>query len=166
MCGILDSCQFHDFLDPNNEDGRAFREWAETRGSLVYPGNDRLTDVPKNVAEQVGKLAQEFSRNPKMADYFAALHDKGQAHRINLSAVAQRYPETAGAESNDRHILALALASGARLIFTSDESLMRDFKNPDIIRRPRGSVYQRKRDHEDLLRRNVCKPPPQAPRAP
>lgn len=43
--------------------------------------------------------------------------------------------------SDDPHILALALASGARLLFTNDRPLQEDFRNPGIINRPRGHIY-------------------------
>lgn len=43
--------------------------------------------------------------------------------------------------SNDPHILALARASGARLLYTADKDLIADFKNPRIVSRPRGKVY-------------------------
>ncbi len=43
--------------------------------------------------------------------------------------------------SNDLHVLALAQASGARLLYSNDRALQRDFKNKNLIDRPRGKVY-------------------------
>ena len=43
--------------------------------------------------------------------------------------------------SNDEHVLALALVSGARLLYTNDEALIADFKNREIVANPRGKVY-------------------------
>ena len=76
-----------------------------------------------------------------------------------MSAVAKRHPETAAAKSNDRHILAMALASGARLLYTKDGRLSRDFRNPAIINNPQGVVYSRVSDSGNL-RADVCVPPP------
>lgn len=43
--------------------------------------------------------------------------------------------------SNDHHIIALARLSGARVLFSRDERLHEDFKNRQILNRPRGRVY-------------------------
>ena len=43
--------------------------------------------------------------------------------------------------SDDEHVLALALVSGARLLVAHDRHLRRDFGNPSIISDPRGKVY-------------------------
>lgn len=43
--------------------------------------------------------------------------------------------------SNDQHVLALALISGARLLYSRDRSLVRDFTDPALLKKPRGKVY-------------------------
>jgi hypothetical protein len=58
----------------------------------------------------------------------------------------------ADVRSNDPHVLALAVASGARTLVTSDGDLTTDFRNPKIIHGPRGSVYQHPAKHGHLLR--------------
>ena len=59
--------------------------------------------------------------------------------------------------SNDVHILALARAAGVRLLISLDRDLHRDFTNPQILRNPRGKVYQN-RQHAKLLNK-PCKMP-------
>jgi len=54
--------------------------------------------------------------------------------------------------SNDHHILALAIATGARTLATNDNALATDFKNKQIIDRPRGSIYRDPEAHRHLLR--------------
>ena len=39
------------------------------------------------------------------------------------------------------HVLALAQVSGARLLYSNDQTLQRDFKNSKLIKNPRGNVY-------------------------
>jgi hypothetical protein len=56
--------------------------------------------------------------------------------------------------SNDSHIIALARVSGARTLYSSDQELHRDFKNPALIDNPRGGIYQSV-DHEALLTHSV-----------
>ncbi len=56
-------------------------------------------------------------------------------------------------KSNDPHILALALASGAKLLATKDKPLIKDFKK--IIG---GKIYnkQKKRSETEKLLKNAC----------
>lgn len=44
-------------------------------------------------------------------------------------------------QSDDPHILALAVVSGARLLYSNDRLLQHDFKNLALINQPRGKVY-------------------------
>ena len=57
--------------------------------------------------------------------------------------------------SDDPHVIALAKISGARLLCTSDEDLHADFKNPEIVNNPRGSIYQ-DQSHAPLIKKH-CK---------
>jgi len=54
--------------------------------------------------------------------------------------------------SNDSHVLALAIVSGARTLATFDNALAHDFRNADLISRPRGRVYRDPANHAHLLR--------------
>ncbi len=44
--------------------------------------------------------------------------------------------------SDDPHIVALALSSGCRLLFTHDQLLIDDFTDVDIVPRPRGKIFK------------------------
>lgn len=44
-------------------------------------------------------------------------------------------------KSDDQHIIALAQISGARLLYSHDGDLQKDFGNKKLIYRPRGRVY-------------------------
>jgi hypothetical protein len=57
--------------------------------------------------------------------------------------------------SDDPHIIALALESGARFLCSLDQDLHTDFTNPQLVNAPRGHVYQNVA-HEHLIRRH-CK---------
>ena len=68
--------------------------------------------------------------------------------------------------SNDEHVIALALVSGARLLYTNDQALIDDFGNREIVAGPRGKVYTTKRNrqvtpaHRRLLAaRDLCRSP-------
>ena len=53
--------------------------------------------------------------------------------------------------SNDLHVLALAIISGARTIATYDEVLIQDCKNPEILSSPRSKIYRHPALHQRLL---------------
>jgi hypothetical protein len=67
----------------------------------------------------------------------------------------QSHPALSHCVSNDQHVIALARASGARILFSKDEPLHTDFKNKSIIDGPRGKIYTSK-DHERLLDEVRC----------
>ena len=65
--------------------------------------------------------------------------------------------------SDDQHIIALAQISGARLLYSHDGDLQEDFRNKELIDRPRGKVYSTKKTknftsaHRGLLgRQDLC----------
>ena len=68
--------------------------------------------------------------------------------------------------SDDEHVVALALVSGARLLYTNDAALIDDFKNREVVAAPRGKVYTTVKDdrvtktHRRLLAdRTLCRAP-------
>ena len=68
--------------------------------------------------------------------------------------------------SDDEHVLALALVSGARLLYTNDSALIEDFKNRAIVQNPAGKIYTTARNntvttaHRRLLAdRTLCRRP-------
>ena len=67
-------------------------------------------------------------------------------------------------KSNDEHVIALAQVSGARLLYSGDGDLRKDFKNKELIDHPRGKVYSTEENsrflpgHKRLLgQKNLCR---------
>ena len=71
-------------------------------------------------------------------------------------------------KSDDPHVIALAQVSGARLLYTNDEDLQKDFRNKNLINNPAGKIYSTEAEnnpnkefrysHSKLLRRNdLCR---------
>ena len=60
-------------------------------------------------------------------------------------------------QSNDTHVVALALASGARLLYTDDAALRRDFESPAVVPGVPGRIFTSRpdgrftADHQKLL---------------
>ena len=149
MCIIVDANKLGEFLaNPPNDDAVPIREWLERHsgaGVLVYSTGGKFDG-------EIGRKART-----KLADYARA----GKArlvptHRFSDDVDTLR---TSGRlRSDDPHVLALARASGARLLYTGDRNLMADFKDKDLIRRPRGQVYS-SAANADLLTPSVCAKP-------
>ena len=73
--------------------------------------------------------------------------------------------------SNDHHVIALAVLSGVRLLYTNDQKLTSDFRNRQVVEPPRGRVYSTRlntdfnRRRRDLLARtDLCTGPARATR--
>ena len=82
----------------------------------------------------------------------------------DVDARADELRRRAVCASDDEHVLALALVSGARLVYTNDAALMADFKDREIVSNPRGKVYTTAVNdevtpaHRKLLAdRNLCR---------
>lgn len=142
MCIIVDADRLGTFLaDPVHEDAAPIREWLDRRGGRI-------------VYSTGGKFAHEIGRRLriKLADYVRA----GKAAYVP----PERFVDDEIAlrpmiRSNDPHVLALARATGVRLLYTGDGNLGRDFKDKRFIDRPRGKVYSRA-GNADLLTRSTC----------
>lgn len=107
-----------------------------------------------------GKNTSELSKNSSVGRWLRGLLRANVARRIPDSDIdrEERILRAQGQyKSNDVHVLALARASGARLLFSHDKSLAQDFKNRECLE-PSGAVYK-KRSHVRLLQSAVCRDP-------
>ncbi len=143
MCIIVDTDRTGEFFsDPPHPDARPIHEWIRTKGRLVYSTGGRF-------GSELGGPAKR-----RLGDYFRT----GMAKRIPYASFRddeRQLEETGNLRSNDAHILALARRSGARLLYTGDQDLMKDFKDGKVITGPRGRVYSDARNRR-LLTRKAC----------
>lgn len=142
MCIILDASIVGKFNDLSNEDAAPVRKWIESgKGSVVYaPFMERGVAIPQNLAEynRLGRLIP-----------FTPEEVKAEQRRMERSGEIVL-------SSDDPHVLALARISGARLLFTDDLALRKDFKNRKILGKgKRGQVYSKK-SHKHLLTDRAC----------
>ena len=152
MCAIVDANAAHQVFGRNRPSaGIEFFNWISYgTGSLVIGG----------------KLREELDQISSFSDW---LNEAIQSGRVILAednivlAEAMNLKNSGLCQSDDEHVIALARLSGARLLFSNDYKLQRDFKDKKLIDEPRGSVYStlQNRDvtstHKNLLRKNVCK---------
>ena len=139
MCAIVDADVVHQLVGPKQtEAGKRFREWLDSgRGELVVGG----------------KNTKELTHNRNFARWFVEARRLGRRVRQVRDAMIKEAEEqlSGRATSNDRHVLALALVSGARLLFTDDRRLRNDFTNTEVISNPDGKVYTARSNVERLF---------------
>lgn len=155
MCVIIDTCvAVHALSHTPHPDYKPLVDWIystrECHGIVVHGG--RLTDELMkigNVAQTLKKL-QQAGRARLIAD-----------ERVRLEEIAIRSAATP--RSNDIHVLAVARASGARLLCTNDTTggLEDDFCNKSFLDEPRGRVYKYSSPaHKRLLQHSrLCQAP-------
>lgn len=157
MCAIIDACVSHELIGPRTtEVGRYFRRWLNRRRGKLIVG---------------GKLLKELGKNSNVKQWISSALASGIAKRIPDDPVGNltNQLEARGiCISNDPHVIALAIISGSRLLYTTETDLMKDFKNRNILGgRVRGSIYTSAqgrttvgRQHKQLLARNdLCDRP-------
>ena len=146
MCIIVDANKLGGFLaESPQEEAAPIRRWLDRRtgtGIIIYSTG--------------GKFADELGYNAKrkLADDFRA----GKARLVPEDRFAKDEAELKASgelRSDDPHVLALARESGARLLYTGDNKLIADFRDPRIIQKPRGRVYKGAAN-ANLLTNRVC----------
>ena len=158
MCAILDAdVRDEVFGATKSPAGEAFHVRITQRQFRLVVGGKLLEELKGSngfkrwfsEAERVGSQAVQIVPDLEVEEKQAELKSE--------------YP----IESNDEHILALAQISGARLLYTNDGRLQKDFQNPRLIKKPRGKIYTTKesknysRTHRQLLdNRNLCRSSP------
>ena len=128
MCGIVDANVANEvFGDDPSPAGRRFFDWlAGARGQLVVGG----------------ELRRELSHDHRFLRWLRNASQYGRARTIPDEDVEERTDDLRQRDickSNDKHVLALAIASGARLLYTNDNLLIDDFKNRNIVPGPPGA---------------------------
>jgi hypothetical protein len=142
MCLVIDANVVAEVFsaDPS-EAGRRVLSWlSDGKGITVYGGEQ----------------ARELFTNHAARSWFAEAVRAGRARLVlekDIESARERIQSSGAVESDDIHVLSLAAAAGARLLFTRDNLLARDFKDRRII--VGGSVY-REHTHGHLLRRDRC----------
>lgn len=154
MCAILDNAVVHEVFGHGRPDaGEGFRRWTDSgKGQLVIGG----------------RLRAELVRNHAFRPWLAEALRGGRARSLNDAEVDARETtlrQSGTCESNDQHIIALAQLSNARLLYTNDDALTRDFGRKRLIDNPRGKVYSTKsggeftKSRRRLLQRgDLCSP--------
>lgn len=133
MCIVLDASRFGKFQQPADENMKPVRDW-------VYRGNGKIAyantqDLKREWDKEAPKLRKELQRRAKLK-------------LMPTNAVQIKQDELQGkVESNDAHVIALAIIAEVKLLVSADKELCSDFMNPDLVG---GEVYQTKDDKNKL----------------
>ena len=138
MCAILDASVVSEVFGADQPPaGKGFFDWINEGGGRLVVG---------------GRLRGELQRG---SDGYREWFDRAvQYGRIRIkndcevNARAVDLQAEVSLRSNDPHIIALAQLSGARLLYSNDSDLQRDFKDKSLIDNPRGRVYSTLKNKE------------------
>ena len=148
MCAIIDA----------NVRDQVFGESRPPAGEFLF----NWLNSGKTGAKLVvgGELIRELSKSQAFNAWLQAALQFGRAQTIpdeKVEAATRELESQQICSSNDAHVVALAKVSGARLLFTNDRDLQRDFKNRQILG---GSIYSTLRSQNvTRTHRNLLKGP-------
>ena len=153
MCAILDASVVGEVFQGGRQGaGNEFFQRVITGKGHLVAGGKLLEELRKGSAS-----FKQWERQLKLSGKLRIV----EAEPLDGRAGELRSEERCA--SDDTHIIALAQVSGARLLYSNDMKLHQDFKNPNLIDRPRGKVYSTLRSknfsegrRQLLNRRNLC----------
>lgn len=149
MCAILDanvvSKVFGSDRSPAERPpvGVKFFQWIDSGNGQLVIGGKVATELCRN--ENFNRWAQQKVLAGRLLSF-----DK-EAKTETRRLETQKQSKQMRFASNDLHILALAKVSGARLLYSEDKKLQRDFT--EILR---GKVYS-KANHQHLFKEKLCR---------
>ena len=136
MCVIIDANAAHQvFGDSKTEAGKFLLSRLSPRIKLAVGG----------------ELLDELERIDGFSRWLRAARRTGHARLVSddeVNSEADALRAQGACQSNDHHVIALANVSGARLLFTNDNSLQADFRNRRIIGGTQGRIYTTNRSTE------------------
>ena len=142
MCVILDANMFGEFKDQDNEDMQPVWNWLEKKNGKIAYSNTK-------------KFDEEWERGG-VTDLIKLLKQAEKLKEIPAQDVIKKENELIGKiESDDPHIIALAIVADIKVLVSSDRALHQDFKNAQSRRLVGGKVYQNKK-HARLLKKDTC----------
>src|SRR5262245_52281637 len=88
-----------------------------------------------------GDLTEEYRLNRAVVAMVVTLDQQGRARQMSETQMRVKTAEIkrqGQLRSDDPHIIALALVSGARILCSDDGDLRSDFRDKAVVSRPRG----------------------------
>jgi len=133
----------------NESASKRFFDWIDSGAGSLIAG---------------GKLLSELDKVSNFQKWRKRAVSTGRITILDGNSVNQKASQVAPrCKSNDPHVIAVALISNARFLYSNDEKLQKDFRNSNLVNNPRGSVYSTRynknftQKHRRLLRQNPCR---------
>lgn len=154
MCAILDnSVRDMIFVSRPTTAASKFREWIESRKLRLVVG---------------GLLKEELTEKESVKNWLSEGERVGFVKFVpdeKVDALTAKIRQSNVCKSNDAHVIALAQASGARLLYANDGDLEKDFVKKRLVDNPRGVLYPKgniRGSHQKWLHehRDICKKRP------
>lgn len=144
MCAILDAnVASQVFGDNRPEAGVKFFEWIDH-------GHGRLV---------VGRVLRNELIHTRARNWLEQAFRSGRVKIVagrSIDEQTRKLCEKGICRSDDSHIIALAQIATSRLLYSNDIDLQRDFKDKNLINKPRGKVYSTiKNDHFTKVHRRL-----------
>ena len=154
MCAIVDANVVSEVFGSNPPPaGEKFFDWLNRGSGRLIVGGKLLEELEQGSAD-----FRRWGREAQLAGRMII------ANKSEVDARTEQIQSEDAIRSDDPHVIALAQVSGARLLYSNDGNLQRDFKNKSLIDDPRGKVYSTSEDgsfqrsHDRLLKnKNLCR---------
>ena len=155
MCAIVDNdMRDRFFRSPVDPALRSLWKWIDDRKGVLVVGGTLRAELYGSTNAR--RTIQEWIRTKRAQDL-----DENSPGKVD--AETRAITSSGLCKSNDKHVIALARVSGARILCSGDKSLHEDFGNPELINHPRGRIYQNCTHKHLLAHEGGC--PMQAPTA-
>ena len=131
MCAIVDANVTHLVFGPRQSDaGKQILRWIQQKPGRLWSGGLLYKEMQDNSVE-----FRQWAVQAQLAQRIRILPED------EIQRKATRVKQDFDLCSEDSHVLAIALLSGARILFSDDQNLQQDFSNRNIISRPRGKLF-------------------------
>ena len=132
MCAIVDANVVSEVFGSNLPPaGEKFFDWLNKGSGRLVVGGKLLEELEQGSAE-FRRWGQEAQLAGKMK-----IVDKTE-----VDARTEQIQSEGAIRSNDPHVIALAQVSGARLLYSNDGNLQKDFDDKRLIDAPRGKFIR------------------------
>ena len=153
MCAIVDANVSHEVFGSNPpQAGERFFIWLNAGTGRLVAGGKLLDELNRSSAD-FRRWAQQVRRAGKMRI----------VDREKVDSRTKDIENEGKCKSDDPHVIALAQVSGARLLYSNDGDLQKDFNNTDLVNNPPGHVYSTLKTknftrarRNTLRRRDLC----------
>ena len=152
MCMILDANKWGDFLK-EKPDMKPVHTWINNRRGRIICS--KYPDIDKEMMYWIKKWQLKRDQARKKPDGIQWISPKKVEEAVKKTLPALQKQKKWTIQSDDPHILALAKASGAKLLCSNDGPLRKDFEK--LI--TNGKVYKRglkRKQQQGLLSKAVC----------